>query len=671
MHRIALACAALLLAAAPAAQGHQQGLLDVAPRMAAGEACPGPAGFAPQIVRTGAFGRELMGGYVMVPFAVPAGTTQVKVRYCHDQPESAQIPQTPRHTLDLGLWDARGFRGWGGSSHPEVQVTPQGFMDEALYEASPRSNVPGRTTRGFRPGPLPAGTWEAELGVASVASEGDRDGKVAWRLEVELSSDPAFATEPYAPARYDEAPARRGPGWYTGDLHVHAEHSALGDATMRETFAYAFGPAKLDFVMLSDYVTDSGWAEIGRRQADHPGRLVARSTEVITYSGHVGNHVSGRYVDHRAGAVHVLREDGTTGLRRPARSVNELLGDVRAGGGITQANHPTIFPSAVPGFASLCRGCPWDFRDTDWRLVDLVEVHTGPPGVAGLGNNPFTTTAIDFYERALSGGARVAAVGVSDSHNAGRTNGPTQSPVGTGATAVYADELSEAGLRRALRAGHTYAKVFGAASPDVRLEATVPGAGAPPAIMGDTVRASAATLTATVIGGDGMRLEWWRDGAPVAGALVSGARATSTYRAPRPGRYRLQLSQGGSVHVVTTPVWLDPSAPAPPGAADERLPASVRALIGSRATLRRAVRCRAKGLGLRSCTLRARVRGRTIARGSAPLRGGEARVRLRLTREGRRLVARRARFRATLEARATGTRGSVGPVAKRLTVVRR
>ena len=43
---------------------------------------------------------------------------------------------------------------------------------------------------------------------------------------------------------------------------------------MRETFDYAFRPAApqggagLDFITLSDYVTDTGWGEIGRYQAD-------------------------------------------------------------------------------------------------------------------------------------------------------------------------------------------------------------------------------------------------------------------------------------------------------------------------------------------------------------------------------------------------------------------
>ena len=133
----------------------------------------------------------------MLPFDVPAGTTAVRVRYCHDQPEAPTNARI-KHVLDLGLCDARPapgvlwgepeFRGWGGSSHPDVTVSRNGFSSEAEYLANPRLHRQGHTTRGFRPGPIPAGEWAVELGVAAVASqaEGDSDGKVAWRVEIDI-----------------------------------------------------------------------------------------------------------------------------------------------------------------------------------------------------------------------------------------------------------------------------------------------------------------------------------------------------------------------------------------------------------------------------------------------------------------------------------------------------
>jgi hypothetical protein len=244
-------------------------------------------------------------------------------------------------------------------------VTAQGFSSEEEYLADPKGHVPGRTTRGFVPGSIPAGEWAAELGVAAVvpAEEGDADGSVRWRLEIELASDPVFRADRYQPARYDRRAKRRGPDWYAGDMHVHAEHSALGDATMSETFDYAFRPlseggAGLDFITLSDYVTRSGGGEIGRYQASYPDHLVIRSSEIITYTGHTDNHASVTYVDHRTGPVYEWLGDGRVKQIRDARPASALFREVRKHRGWTQINHPTIFPSSDPTLRRFCRGCP-------------------------------------------------------------------------------------------------------------------------------------------------------------------------------------------------------------------------------------------------------------------------------------------------------------------------
>ena len=113
----------------------------------------------------GEFGTEVEGGYVLLPFDVPSGKTAVRVKYCHDQPDAPTNAQI-KHVLDLGIYDARGadgffdedeFRGWGGSSHPDTTLSPEGFSTEAQYIANPRGHVAGKTTRGFEPGPIPAG----------------------------------------------------------------------------------------------------------------------------------------------------------------------------------------------------------------------------------------------------------------------------------------------------------------------------------------------------------------------------------------------------------------------------------------------------------------------------------------------------------------------------------
>lgn len=511
---------------------------------------------------SGAFDSSLEGAYVLVPFGVPADTTLVRVRLCHDQPPSPTSARL-RHTLDLGLYDATGdgfydeeeFRGWGGSSRLDVTVTAE------------------RATNGFTPGPIPAGEWAAEIGVASVSGpeEGDPDSSVAWRLEVFLGSDPSDADAPWQPAPYDSAPARAEPGWYKGDFHVHAEHS--NGASMRETFDYGFSPrpegAGLDFITLSDYVTDRHWGEIGRFQQDYPGKAIVRSAEVITYRGHVNNHASGTFVDYRTGPIYELRSGEPTRVRE-ARGADGIFDDIHAAGGFAQINHPTTFPSEVPGFGNLCRGCSWDYSDeeTDWGSVDAMEVQTGPSGSSDphgheLGPNPFTPLAVEWWDRLRREGHRITAVGSSDSHNAGSSSDFTQSPIGEATTVVFAPELSERGIRHAILRGHAYVKFFSSDGPDLRLEAVAAsrkGRGRPRAIMGDRLNAPSAEFTARVMGAmpspELRLLVVMKDGYPHLAAPVVSDDFVFTFAGDAPGDYRLQLMRGTALEALTNPITL-------------------------------------------------------------------------------------------------------------------
>jgi hypothetical protein len=575
--------AALLILPGPAGAhtGTDVQVASPAPSTSFGPAsCPG-APINPSRVITGQFDSSLQGSFVDLPFAVPTGTTAVRVKYCYDPP----IGPFTRHTLDLGIyqprsrtgtpWGPREFRGWGGSSHPDVIVSPEGFSTEAEYRANPRGNAPGKTTRGFRPGPIPAGQWAVELGVAAVITPelGDSDGQVGWRVEIELSNDPANANEPYQPAPYDKRPANPNPGWYAGDVHVHAEHSALGDATMTEAFNFAFRPldaggAGLDFITLDDYVTGSSWGEIGRYQQTYPGKLIARGDEVITYHGHTNNQVSAKYVDYRTGPIYERQDDGSLVQVRGTRPPREIFDDVHEAGGFTQINHPTIFPSATPFFAQLCRGCPWDYSEaeTDYSQVDAIEVSTGPPPPLNI----FTASAITFWEHALDLGNKIAAVGVSDSHQAGRAAGglTPQAPIGTATTVAHADRLSERGIKRAVQNGHTYVKLTGNAGPDIRLTATA-RRHRKPAIFGDTLRGKSAGFTAQVIGGISrtlpangpVELLIVKDGVAIQTVPVTSDDFAYPFAVTEHGRYRLQLQQGPFLQTISSPIYFEPNRP--------------------------------------------------------------------------------------------------------------
>lgn len=614
---------------------------------------------------TGEFASSLQGSYVLLPFAVPAGQTALRIRYCYDQPETPVSAQL-KHTLDLdvygprrpgALWGEREFRGSSGSARREGESgKPQVTLSEDGF------GVPGGTTRSMRPGPIGPGEWAVQLPVAAVVkqSEGDLDGKVAFRVEIDMIDDPTYADQPYRAAGYRKAPAKPKPGWYVGDFHVHGNHSE-GSATMRGVFDYGFrsraaGGAGLDFLSLTDHNTDSAWGEIGAFQRDYPGKLVIRGTEVTTFRGHMMNHGSGHYVDHRTGNVYVGTIAGgrLTGLtlRRPARGASEILREVKRAGGFTEMNHPTIFPSEVPAFANLCRGCSWSYSDseTGYSNVDGIEVATGPAGIGGQGPNPFTVTAIDFYERHLAQGFKIAALGVSDAHDAGVADGPTDSPIGVGATAVFAEELSETGVECAVEAGRTYAKVTGSGGPDLRLEARPPGFRGAAAIFGDTVRASSAAFRGRVLGGAGRTLYLVKDGQTMRTFSVTGDDFPFTFTASAPGRYRLQLQRAQTIETVSTPIYLAPGR----GTVSARDCSPLRVRGKARRRMRPVrrrylTRCTASGGGLKECRVTASIttgRGgkrRTLASGRVAMTGGSRRVKLRLNRYGRRVLRRHPR----------------------------
>ena len=208
------------------------------------------------------------------------------------------------------------------------------------------------------------------------------------------------------------------------------------------------------------------------------------------------------------------------------------------------------------------------------------------------GPNPFTPLAIRFWENGIDADGvnshKIAAVGSSDSHNAGRADNPvTQSPIGQATTVVFADELSERGIQRGVEAGHTYVKMWGNDGPDLRLEATTPGSGGPPAIIGDTIQADAVKFTAAVRNLDEASaarpgvytLSVVRNGLPFLTVPIPPGQDVFQFEFPALGaaRYRLQVdrtaSGAASVEAVSSPIYVEaaggPQSPSPPASPPE------------------------------------------------------------------------------------------------------
>ena len=302
------------------------------------------------------------------------------------------------NTLDLSVYEPLHaghtilgpdeLRGSSGSAVRDTTIAVNGFSSEAVYEAAPKGYVSGRTTRAYEPGPIPDGEWVAELGLAAISTptEGNLDNAVAWRVDVQTTSSPAFADDPYSAAAYDSSAAREDPGWYAGDFHVHGEHEP-GNALMRETFDYAFAPvseggAGLDFVQLVDHNNTVAYGEIGKLQAEYPDNLISRGTEVTTYKGHTNSLAAsgpGRLSD-RADLPPRGERLADPGARGPP-AVRDLQPGPRARR-LHADQPPDDLPFAVPLLSAFCRGCPWDYTPAANRLRE-GRCDRGADGPAG------------------------------------------------------------------------------------------------------------------------------------------------------------------------------------------------------------------------------------------------------------------------------------------------
>ena len=435
--------------------------------------------------------------YRMLPFEVSAGTGRVELSYRWTEKSGPPPSPATATTLDLGLWDEKGyrnqaaFRGWGGSRQGRIdQNKPPIFVQADAAD------------RGFTPGTVNPGIWYAELGIAAVSPQG-----ADWLLRIECKS--AGGVPPAADPVDAGHVARAGPAWYHSDFHMHAFHSNPSAPEWEDFIALA-RTAKLDFLMVTEYITGRHWETLGAVQRAHPDLLIWPGREIITYFGHVNTHgeTFGLY-EYRHGF-----EDVDIGF---------IQSEAKARGALFQVNHPTIFPP--PTFSNFCRGCYFELGDQiDWNQVDTIEILTGPilatgddvgAPVPGQIENPFMQTAIDLWEDHLNQGHKITAVSGSDSKGVEPDEAERQRKgYGSSATAVYANNLSRAALTTALQAGHAYVRTKGVdRSPEMEFIAIAPDA--TEGMFGDTLTVGSTdpvTLRTTITGGATQLLRYIRNG---------------------------------------------------------------------------------------------------------------------------------------------------------------
>jgi hypothetical protein len=272
-------------------------------------------------------------------------------------------------------------------------------------------------------------------------------------------------------------PLPRGGSWLPGDLHTHStySHDVYGgpaDTNTGPDEAYTLGlpvagkfaegrERGLAFMAVSDHNDVRSVPEL----ASASGPLVALPAYEHSIHGHAQMIGATRLYDARDQA---------------ADAINAMADELRAAGGVFQANHPA-YKFALDGEFHACGsgagGCA-DCRAIHWQYgfdvqPDTIEVWN--PSVAR------SDVSETYWECWLDRGAKIGGTGGSDSHwlSLHAIAGPGQPT-----TWVYTQSASAAGILEGLRQGRTTISGQPPELHGARLELTAPREG----IVGDTVR---------------------------------------------------------------------------------------------------------------------------------------------------------------------------------------
>lgn len=453
--------------------------------------------------------------YRQLPFELPPGTGRITVEFDY-------TGRDQKTTIDLGLLDPQGLRGWSGGN-------------KRLFTVSASDATPS-----YLPGTLPAGTWALLLGVPNI-----RPGSVSEykaRIRFTLASAPEQLPESLAPVLKAE------PGWYRGDLHMHTGHSDASCSSHRQqrvpcplfmTAQHAVR-AGLDFVAITDHNTSAHFHDIRGLQPFFDDVLLMTGMEVTTFQGHANVFGLQAGLDFRVGSNEVP-------------DWNALLAETSRRGLLASINHPQL-PSD-----ERCMGCGWTPRQpVEMALMGAVEVVNG-------GDADTPVSGIGFWHRQLDAGYRLTGIGGSDNHDAGIEGTRLgASRIGAPTTVVHAQALSQAGILQGLRAGRVFVDVQGTSHRHLDMHAKV---GDRSACMGGDLSVAAGEsveIRLRIADAPGARVELWVDGQPsrlLEASVMVGEQQEFAFAWPGDGRRHWIRADvrgaDGGLHLVGNPVTLN------------------------------------------------------------------------------------------------------------------
>jgi hypothetical protein len=434
--------------------------------------------------------------HIVHTFVLPAGARQLDIKFHYKPARVGRI----RNLLCLTIFDPDGFRGTGH----------RGGVRQVVHLGATQA------TPGYRPGPLPAGEWTVELDTHMVLS----GEPCHYRIDVTASDAMEANPVPSALAPFDSAPLRREAGWYRGDLHAHTVHSDGGWRIA--ALLQAAQAIHLDFLTLTDHNTVSGLDEFVRTAP--PGLLTMVGSELTTYWGHALSLGTRHWIDWRT--------------RPGGRTMAQIAQDVTDANGLFVIAHPGSEGDPV------CTGCAWRYTDMMPGSARRVEVWNGAWSNHDSGNE---RSLAAFYSW-LNQGYRLGATAGSDAH------GPHGYKTGPGFNVVYAEELSQSAILRAIARGHLYL------STGPRLEMSGRTAAGDQAMMGDILPGTEGEISAQWDGAPrGARLRLIADGNVVEEARVGENGARSWPLAKMPAQWRLAelRDSRGRMVALTNPIFTE------------------------------------------------------------------------------------------------------------------
>ena len=392
--------------------------------------------------------------YVEEPFTLPAGVKRLTIEFSYNGKEQ-------RTTIDMGLMDPAGFRGWSGGARNAFTISA------------------GDATPGYLAGPLPSGEWKLILGVPNI-----REGVVsAYEARIYIETQTGIT-------EFSDKPIYAAAGWYRGDLHMHSGNSdgkctaQSGNKVPCPVYRVVETATNkgLDFIALTDHNTTSQAEALRELQPAFDKILLVPGQEITTFYGHAGIFGLTGFVDFRM----------TNGSYAEAQN---WMSTVNNSGGIISINHPGV-PSGED-----CMGCGWQIQNIPDKVITAVELLNGGSMKYSIEGS---IEGWDQWHKMLNSGQHITAIGGSDDHHAEN--------IGTPATVIYMKELSVQGLLDGVRSGRVYVDIEGNKDRFLDLSAAdrenkVDMGGVLKAKLSDTIN-----LTTIVRGVTGGKIEFIIDG---------------------------------------------------------------------------------------------------------------------------------------------------------------